>query len=456
MRMGTAWLLVALACLLVPAPARGAGLACQGTQLLWQGKPIFLRGSFYVQPAAYHHCFLTELEEAQLGPDFRAMREAGLNCLAICVNWGDLMPRLEAGTRRYDWDRGVTARLRRLLAAAQREGLIVDLWFGTARMPLGVPGCTPGEAETDLAGHRHQPYAGYVWPNYPGCMQLGDYEWQAFLEFHRRVAELTRGFDNVLFDPLDWQHLNMNYWCWANPRNLEAWQAWLRQRNPDLGYWGKRWGEDLSQWEGIFFPVDEWVRRTAALHAGSPYAGKPDTPEGPKCQDFRAWHDGLCNQVAVALTAALKQVRPEVLIGQRVDLWHYGDFRANTWAVGQVDLIFQGWYSEQPEQAREPAPHIKRAVADITSRWPRPLPIVFWETGMNIPDLPAAQAEQLQARQVAGTERAVREQKLAGWMWWTWRDYPMSKAALGYGLNRLDGTPKPALAALRRAIATPR
>ena len=126
------------------------------------------------------------------------------------------------------------------------------------------------------------------------------------------------------------------------------------------------------------------------------------------------------------------------------------------WAVGQVDLIFQGWYSEQPEQARAPASFIAASVRDVTSRWRRPLPIVFWETGMNLPDLPPAEAEPLQARQLAGTDRATRQLGLAGWLWWTWRDYPMSQQALRFGLVRLDGTPKPALQALPALVGVKR
>jgi len=443
---------VVVAIVLLARSGACAGVAVRGMQLVRDGRPLFLRGAYYVQPTAYHHCFLERLDERQMARDLRAMRDAGMNCLAIGVNWGDLMPRLNVTQRRWEWDDAIGARLRRLLECARRESLIVDIWFGTARNPVGLPGCNVGEPEKDLCGNKHTPFCGYVWKNYPGCAQGDDFEWQSFLAYHRRVAELTRGFDNVIFDPLDWQHLNMNYWCWGNERNLEAWRTWLKNKNPDLSYWNKRWGENSGSWDEVFFPVDEWVRRTAALLGGSPYAGKPDTPEGPKCKDFREWHDGLCNQVARAITDTLKSVRPDVLIGQRVDIWHYGDFRQNTWAVGKVDFIFEGWYSEKPEQARNPGPGIARSVADVTVRWPRRMPIVFWETGMNIHDLPQPQAEALQALQFAATERTTKALHLGGWMWWTWRDYCMSKAALDFGLVRLDGTPKPALQILPRIM----
>jgi len=447
-------LLILAAALLLGLSGRrvSAGLSTKGTRLLCNGKPVFLRGSYYVQPAAYHHCFLIEFDERQMARDFRRMRKLGMNCLAISVNWGDFISRLDVAKRRCEWNAEVGRRLRRLLDCARRENLIVDLWFGTARAPVGLPGCRVGESEKDLCGHLHRAFCGYMWQNYPGCAQFDDFEWQAFLDYHRRVAELTRGFDNVIFDPLDWQHLNMNYWAWGNERNLEAWRTWLRRRNPDLSYWNKRWGENGGSWSQVFFPVDDWVRQTAARLGGSPYAGKPDTPEGPKWKGFRAWHDGLCNEVATAITGVLKEVRPDVLIGQRVDIWHYGDFRANTWAAGQVDFIFQGWYSEKPEQARSPGRFIAGAVRDVAVRWPRPVPMVFWETGMNMPDLPERQADELQAVQFAVTERTAQELHLSGWMWWTWRDYCMSKAALRFGLTRVDGTPKPALQSLPRII----
>jgi hypothetical protein len=431
-------------------------------RLLRDGKPIFLRGAYYIQPAAYHHCFLLELDERQMARDFQAMRRFGLNCFAISVNWGDFTSRVDMTARRCEWNAAAPERLRRLLACARREDLIAVLWFGISRVPEGLPGCKPGRAEKDLCGHEHSPYCGYVWPDYPGCVQFGDFEWQAFLDFHRRVAEVTRGFDNVIFDPLDWQHINMNYWTWGSQRNLQAWRDWLRAADPDLSHWNQRWGDESKGWEGVFFPVDDWVRQTAARLGGSPYAGKParlqagkpdDAYEGPKWRDFRAWHDGLCNTVAREITAALKQVRPDVLIGQRVDIWHYGDFRANTWAAGKVDFIFQGWYSEKPEQASSPQRFVAGAVRDVTRRWPRPMPIVFWETGMNVPDLPTRQAEELQARQLVATERTTGALHLAGWLWWTWRDYCLSKEALRFGLVRLDGTPKLSLRSLRQAAS---
>jgi hypothetical protein len=441
--------LVAALILLIPCVAQ-AQLTASGTRLLWDGKPVFLRGAYYVQPAAYHHCFLTELDEKQLAPDFKAMRAAGLNCFCISVNWGDFIHSMDVAKGTFEWDRAVEKRFVRLLEAARRENMIVDLWFGTALDPVGVPGMATGKPEKDFCGHPHKPAQGYLWPNYPGCAQFDDFEWRAFVAYHRRVAELTRGFDNVTFDPLDWQHISMNYWEWGNPRNLEAWRVWLKTHNPDLGYWNQRWGEDNKTWDTVLFPVDDWVLQSAARLEGSPYKGKPVTPEGAKTKDFREWHDGVFNFIARTLTGTLKGVRPDVLVGQRVDIWHYGDFRQNTWVVGLVDFYFQGGYSEKPEDARDPGPFIEREVRAVTDRWPRPMPIVFWETGMNIHDLPAAELDELQALQIVATDKKIKALDLSGWMWWTWRGYCMGKAALNFGIVRADGTPRPALLALTR------
>jgi rfaE bifunctional protein nucleotidyltransferase chain/domain len=146
----------------------------------------------------------------------------------------------------------------------------------------------------------------------------------------------------------------------------------------------------------------------------------------------------------------IRAVRPDVLVGQRVDIWHYGDYRQNTWAVGLVDFYFQGGYSEKPEDARDPGPFIEREVRGVTDRWPRPMPIVFWETGMNIHDLPTAELDELQALQIVATDKKVKALDLSGWMWWTWRGYCMGKAALNFGIVRADGTPRPAVLALTR------
>ena len=233
----------------------------------------------------------------------------------------------------------------------------------------------------------------------------------------------------------------------AQPRSLARLAA---TRNPSLAYWNQRWGEDNQTWDTVLFPVDDWVLQSAARLEGSPYKGKPVTPEGAKTKDFREWHDGVFNFIARTLTGTLKGVRPDVLVGQRVDIWHYGDYRQNTWAVGLVDFYFQGGYSEKPEDARDPGPFIEREVRNVTDRWPRPMPIVFWETGMNIHDLPTAELDELQALQIVATDKKVKALDLSGWMWWTWRGYCMGKAALNFGIVRADGTPRPAVLALTR------
>ena len=160
--------------MLVPCVAQ-AQLTVSGTHLLWDGKPVFLRGAYYVQPAAYHHCFLTELDEKQLAPDFKAMRAAGLNCFCISVNWGDFIHSMDVAKGTFEWDRAVEKRFVRLLEAARRENMIVDLWFGTALDPVGVPGMTTGKPEKDFCGHLHKPAQGYLWPDYPGCAQFDDF-----------------------------------------------------------------------------------------------------------------------------------------------------------------------------------------------------------------------------------------------------------------------------------------
>jgi hypothetical protein len=342
---------VALA-VLIPCAAQ-AKLTVSGTHLLWDGKPYFMRGAYYIQPAAYHHCFLTGLDEKQLAPDFKAMRAAGLNAMCISVNWGDFVHSIDVAKGTFQWDPVVEKRFVRVLEAARRENMIVDLWFGTALDPVGVPGMAPGKAEKDVCGHLHKPAQGYLWPNYPGCAQFDDFEWRTFVAYHRRVAELTRGFDNVIFDPLDWQHISMNYWEWGNPRNLEAWRVWLKTHNPDVAYWNQRWGEENKSWDTVIFPVDDWVLQSAARLQGSPYAGKPNTPEGAKTKDFREWHDGLFSFIARTLTGTLKGVRPDVLVGQRVDIWHYGDFRQNTWAVGLVDFYLLAKHARRGPESEQ-------------------------------------------------------------------------------------------------------
>lgn len=431
----------------------GALMELRGGFIFDDGVQVILRGAIYWQPHAYHHCFWTDMDPGMLPADFRKMKSQSFNTVILGVDWGEFMPSVDVAGRKYEWNDEVERRFLAALTEARDEGLYVILWFGWSRLPAGI-GAKFNPATTDAGGGKHEPFYGYLLPRFPGIVAQADYAWKACLEFHERVARLTRDFENVIFDPLDWQHLNMSYWAWADPANLAVWRINLKRRNPDLRHWNRRWGEDNEAWDDVLLPVDEWVQKTAAKPAGSPYADLAPLPyDTPKWDDFNDWHDELFLQVCADIIRALKNGNPRPLIGQRVDFWHYGHYRVRTWAPPGVDFIFKGYYPRTPADEEQAYDNIKKTITKVRELDPKGLPILLWETGIDLrrlyPDADPDEREKAQAHHMTDVIDATEDLGLMGFGWWVWRDYYMSPEFMNYGVVATDGREKPAVEVLR-------
>ena len=459
MRAHRLWLLFAASAWLATmnGAARG-GLDLRDGRLADRGKPIFLRGAMYWQPHAFHHCFWEDMDPEMTERDFAAMQVQGFNLAAVQVNWGSFMSSVDVAARKYKWSREAQDKLERVLDSAQRHGLYVDLWFGWSRAPAGVNAAFNPEF-TDLGGVKHGAYYGWLVTDWPAIADYDTYAWQAFLRFHERVARICRKYDNVIFDPLDWQHLNLNYWNFNDALNLRSWRDFLRRENPDLGYWNKRWGEQNASWDVVLFPVDDWARDSICRLDKTPYRGLPSLPyEKEKWQDFNRWHNPLFIRIVEGITAALRRGDSKALILQRVDPWRYGYWREVTWGVGSVDFYAQGWYPSSQKELDEAEKHLKSEIEAIRTRAPRPKPILLWEVGMDVfhvyPNTPEAERDTHRAQYVRAAEKFGREQQMLGWCWWVWRDHNMNEDSLHWGLVTQDGrfkSPEVTPAALARA-----
>ena len=444
MRAHRLWLLFAASAWLAAmnGAARG-GLDLRDGRLADRGKPIFLRGAMYWQPHAFHHCFWEDMDPEMTERDFAAMQAQGFNMAAVQVNWGSFMPSVDVAARKYEWSREAQDKLERLLDSAQRHGLYVDLWFGWSRAPAGVNAAF-NPAFTDLGGVKHGAYYGWLVTDWPAIADYDTYAWQAFLRFHERVARICRKYDNVIFDPLDWQHLNLNYWNFNDALNLRSWRDFLHCENPDLGYWNKRWGEKNASWDVVLFPVDDWARDSICRLDKTPYRGLPSLPyEKEKWQDFNRWHNPLFIRIVEGITAALRRGDSKALILQRVDPWRYGYWREMTWGVGSVDFYAQGWYPSSQTELDEADKHLKAEIDPIRTRAPRPKPILLWEVGMDVfhvyPNAPEPERDKHRAQYVRAVEKFGREEKMLGWSWWVWRDHNMNEDSLHWGLVTQDG-----------------
>ncbi len=436
-----ALLIIALSIFAAPLNIASA-VAVEGQQLIFRGQPLFVRGAMYYQPHAYHQYFWETWWRSEFLRDLDRLSAHRFNAVALQVNWGSFASRVDPLTGETEWRDHAFMDLPFALRHLSQRGVLAILWTGTARVPEGVGGAH-NTTFTDLGGRRYKPFDGYLIRDWPAIAANDSPVWRAMLDFHRKVAEACAEFDNVLYDPLDWQHLNINPWSFADPGNLSVWRDWLRSSNPDLQYWNQRWGESNAGWDEVLLPVDEWVENSVAL-LGPPYQGRPRDPyEGPKWADFREWHDPLCNSINAQIIAAIRAGDPDAVIGQRVDIWHFGDFRQRTWAPQGVAFFCQGTY---PETAEQVSPEeVRKTVRLVTDRAPRRLPILFWETGCLPTAAPPADLPALQAQWFKAVESVARRDRLLGFCWWVWRDYYMNETSISLGLLDLSGQPKPAL-----------
>lgn len=456
-RRGLVSLAAIAACLALTVGGAFAQLRLVEGQLADGGKPVFLRGAMYWQPHAFHHCFWEDLDEGMVERDFAAMQAQGFNLVAVQVNWGSLMPAVNVEGRRYDWSQPAQGKLVHLLDSARRHGLYVDLWFGMSRVPAGVKGLF-NPAFTDLGGRKHAAYYGWLVTDWPAIADYDTYAWRAFLRFHERVARLSRSYHNVIFDPLDWQHLNLNCWNFNDPLNLRSWRDFLRRENPDLAYWNSRWGESDRSWEEVLLPVDDWARQSICRLSGTPYRDLPAIPyEKEKWQDFNRWHNPLFIHIVEEITAALRRGDPEALIVQRVDPWRFGYWREMTWGVGSVDFYCQGWYPQSQAELDDAQTHLLREIDAIRERAPRPKPMLLWEVGLDVlhvyPGAAEAERDRHRAEYGRAVEKFSRDEGMLGWCWWVWRDHDMNEDSRHWGLVTQDGrfkSPQVAPAALAR------
>lgn len=429
-----------------------------GGQLVDDGAPVFLRAAMYYQPHAFHQYFWTELDESLLEPDLESMGQHGINTVVLEVDWGAFMPSVDVPAETFTWDAGNEQKLRRILELTSGKEMYVILWFTWARAPEGV-GAKPYEAGPDLGGKEHPPFKGYLLPSYPAIAIDDTLAWKACLTFHERIAKLTAEFGHVILDPLDWQHLNMSYWAWADAENLAAWRAHLRSINADLQHWNQRWGEKNDTWDDVLLPLDSHVQKTAAKPAGSPYADVPVTPyDAAKWHDFNEWHDAAFVRIAREIIAALERGNPAAPIGQRIDRWRYGQWRPRTWAPWHPEgetaplpgrFYCISYYPRTREDAEQAEAKLAGTIQKVLDLDQHGYPIMLWETGIDVARLyEGADAEARETAQrdhldvVAATAERLR---LMGFGWWVWRDYHMSEAAQQHGLVGIDGAEKKAV-----------
>jgi len=442
-----------------PSSGETSKIILQGNHFYVDNQIFKPRGIFYYQPNAYRQHLWDDLNISMLDEDFRKIKNEGFNTIHVEVTWGSFMPTIDLYGGTYTRNLDNEQKLATLVDKAKEYGLYVIPWIHNSKAPQGVD-AKYHKSYKDACGVQKSEFYGYLVRCLQANSTANDNVWKLFLEFHRNIANLVKDKDNIIWDPLDWQHLYLNEWTYGDPCNLNAWIKYLKGINPDINYWNNRWNETNSNWESVLFPIDaEWKKNLCpnATHCAPflmMYVNVPVipwvSPNQNKWDDFRKYQNQILINNIKDITATIKSVDTDALIGQRVDLWRYGGWRSyagyrnETWGVPYVDFIFAGEYPYNDTQSVFQGNTINYIKSNVS------LPIYVWETG-------AFSEYQRQKEFLTSMVNFVDSNNLLGFGIWSWRDscWNASKEVDSAGLLYMNNTAKQALPALVKLFNPP-
>jgi len=414
------------------------------------------RGVFYQQPQAYRQWIWDDLNVSMLDEDFRKIKNEGFNTIHLSIPWGSFMPSIDLFSGTYTRNLTNEQNLITLIDKARAHGLFVVLFTENAKVPEGID-AKHYPSMTDACGVQKRDFYGYLVPCLQANSTINGKLWQLFIEFHKNIADLLKEKDNIIWDPVDWQHLMLSDWTYGEGCNLNAWRTYLETINSDINYWNNRWNESNSDWNTVVFPIDKGFkdnRCTNSTHCAAflrMYVNVPVTKNQTKWDDFRKYQNELLINNTRDIANAIKSVDTDALIGQRVDIWRYGGwigykgYRNETWGAPGVDFIFCGEYSYGVVD--------KNSFQGININTIKPsvkLPIYAWETGSNT----AHFTEEEQKNYLTSMVNFVNDNDLMGFGIWWWRDSCFLSTDK-YGLLNIDNTPKSVLPALVKLFNPP-
>ena len=470
-------LLCSLLILLVLNSNTFAFISTNGDNLIQDSvSKLKLKFALYSQQSAWLHHFWNNVDMDQVDSDLKEMKRKGFNAVAIQVNVGDIISSINRTNLTYTENSKNKSKFQTFLQKAKNNGLYTIVWTSYARIPSGWGGegvsGKQRDPYTDLLDTLYPAYYGYVTPGLQAAAYNNDtsqstFRWTVFKEFHRILAQLSNNDPTVIWDPLDWQHLNINYWDYGGTETLNDWRAYLKKTNTSTNYWLGRWGEtQTGSWESVLLPIDSHFSdylNSPEVQPGDPilkYTGVPVTTNTNKWNDFRGYTNTGLNKMINDITGTIKTYAPNAVIGQRIDYWRYNDYRTPKWGTGQVDFIFQESYPLSDSEITNVYNEVTQRTADIRTRLTnagRYKPIAIWETGViynNIYGLTKSKAykEDKQKYVVEQELAAVENVNLAGLGYWTYRDQPIDLIQMT-AINTLTGRAKPAQKSMTSIIS---
>lgn len=343
--------------------------------------------------------------------DLDRMQQNGLNTVWMVNVWAAYEPEVEPPVWRED---RITA-LRSICAAAQQRNmnlLLVLAYVGEGWGPKGL----------DVP----------VWP-------LIVKHRRQHLEHLRRMVRETRDFPNVFYLLCTEEILpgTLLYEPTKRPECIASFREWARETNPDVAYWNDRWATTYT-WDDL-----------------SP----ADTSHRPRWQlwaDHARWHGWLMRRLLPPMVAAIREERPDAIIG-------FHDFLMPDPALGltvadgglelptPLDFYSIGYYYDAGLEGgyEGNVQKLHSFVERAKGLYPT-LPLFCGELGLPArtePPEALAEDEALQARFLTEAVRYLEEQQV-GFSLWCWRTaVPDAKST--HSLIRPDGTATPALEQLR-------
>jgi hypothetical protein len=339
--------------------------------------------------------------------DLDGMKAAGFNAVWVVNVWAAYQPDAdgEYDAAKLEWLRGVCR------AAAERDMdvLLVVAYIGEGWGPKGVD--VP--AWPLIPKHRAQ-HARYL----------------------RWLAGGVADFDNVFYLLCTEEILpaTLLYRPDERPECVTSFRSWAHRANPDVDYWNERWQTDYT-WETLK-PARTTDRKTWQTWL-----------------DHGRWFMYLMRQLLPPMSAAIREGDPDAVIGFHDFLIdpavpYPSEERPQPGLCG-FGFFSIGYYYVTDKSFEENMDGLRVRVEAAREYYPN-LPIFCGETGLPVRKQPPetmAEDEALQARWFREALPYLIGEGV-GYSIWSWRTV-VESAEETHSLHREDGSPRPALDAIR-------
>jgi hypothetical protein len=213
------------------------------------GEPFISKGIIYYQPNAAHHYFLRGLDISRVSADLRKFRDVGFNTICIDVGWGEIFddvdPNNNYSPTRINYVN--IEKLKALVSIARSECFYVYVSPGVQIVPPQVD-AKHYKATTDTAGNYHPEFKGYLIHNWLVNPALNN----GFVQFLEYMGKILRPYENIVAYSLYFELMEQQFpWCHKDEMLVSQWQKYLRDKNPDVNFWKKRWNEENQPYTTI-------------------------------------------------------------------------------------------------------------------------------------------------------------------------------------------------------------